>query len=32
MQTQTIDLGGCKPNPYPFAADGTFITGAWAAS
>ena len=32
MQTQTIDLGGCAPNPYPFAADGTFVTGPWAAS
>jgi hypothetical protein len=32
MQTQTIDLGACKPNPYPFADDGTFITGPWAAS
>ena len=32
MQTQTIDLGGCTPNPYPYAADGTFVTGPWAAS
>jgi hypothetical protein len=27
MQTQTIALDGCKPNPYPFGADGTFIVG-----
>lgn len=27
MQTQTIDLGGCVPNPYPFSAQGRFITG-----
>lgn len=32
MQTQTIDLGGCTVNPYPFAEDGTFVTGPWAAS
>jgi hypothetical protein len=32
MQTQTIDLGKCLPNPYPFAADGTFIVGPWASS
>lgn len=32
MQEETIDLAGCTPNPYPFAADGTFITGPWAAS
>jgi Protein of unknown function (DUF3152) len=32
MQTQTIDLGGCVPNVYPFAADGTFVTGPWAKS
>jgi hypothetical protein len=32
MQTQTIALGGCTPNAYPYAADGTFITGPWAAS
>jgi hypothetical protein len=32
MQTQTIALGGCTPNPYPFAADGTFISGPWASS
>jgi Protein of unknown function (DUF3152) len=32
MQTQTIDLGGCTPNVYPFAADGTFVTGPWKAS
>jgi hypothetical protein len=32
MQTQTIDLGGCTPNPYPFAGDGTFVTGPWAPS
>jgi hypothetical protein len=32
MQEETIDLAGCVPNPYPFAADGTFISGPWAAS
>lgn len=32
MQEETIDLAGCTPNAYPFAADGTFITGPWASS
>jgi hypothetical protein len=32
MQTQTIALEGCTPNAYPFAADGTFVIGAWAPS
>ena len=32
MQTQTIDLGGCTINAYPFAEDGTFIIGPWAPS
>ena len=32
MQTQTIALGGCKPNQYPFATDGTFIVGPWTSS
>lgn len=32
MQEETINLAGCVPNAYPFAADGTFITGAWAAA
>jgi hypothetical protein len=32
MQEETIDLAGCTPNAYPFAADGTFITGPWAPS
>ena len=32
MQTQTIALNGCTPNPYPFAADGKFISGPWAPS
>jgi hypothetical protein len=27
MQQQTIKLGGCVPNSYPFAANGTFISG-----
>lgn len=27
MQTQTIDLGGCKPNAYPFTKAGRFISG-----
>ena len=32
MQTQTIALNGCTPNPYPFLADGTFVIGPWAPS
>ena len=32
MQTQTISLGGCTPNAYPFTADGDFVTGTWTAS
>jgi Protein of unknown function (DUF3152) len=32
MQEQTIDLAGCTINPYPYADDGTFVTGPWAAS
>jgi hypothetical protein len=32
MQTQTISLGGCTINEYPFAGDGTFVIGPWAAS
>ena len=32
LATQTIALNGCLPNPYPFAADGTFIVGPWAPS
>ena len=32
MQEETIDLAGCVPNAYPFAANGTFITGPWASS
>ncbi len=32
MQTQTISLDGCTPNAYPYAPDGTFITGPWAPS
>jgi hypothetical protein len=32
MQEETIQLAGCQPNAYPFAADGTFITGPWAKS
>jgi hypothetical protein len=32
MQTQTISLGGCVPNAFPFATDGTFILGPWASS
>jgi hypothetical protein len=32
MQEETINLAGCVPNQYPYAADGTFISGPWAAS
>lgn len=32
MQTQTIALNGCLPNPLPFLADGTFVDGPWASS
>jgi hypothetical protein len=32
MQEETIDLAGCLPNAYPFAADGIFIDGPWAAA
>jgi hypothetical protein len=32
MQEETVDLAGCVPNPYPYAANGTFISGPWAAS
>ncbi|HKT03997.1 MAG TPA: DUF3152 domain-containing protein [Rugosimonospora sp.] len=32
MQTQTISLGGCVPNAYPFSATGTFVDGPWAPS
>jgi hypothetical protein len=31
MSTETIDLGGCTPNKYPFAADGTFIDGPFTS-
>jgi hypothetical protein len=32
MQTQTIDLGGCAINQYPYAEDGLLISGPWASS
>jgi len=32
MMQQTINIEGCLPNEFPFAADGTFIMGAWAPS
>ena len=32
IQTQAITLNGCTPDPYPFAADGRFISGPWAPS
>jgi hypothetical protein len=32
MQTQTIALNGCTPNPYPFSAEGEFIVGPWTSS
>jgi hypothetical protein len=31
MAQETINLGGCLPNKYPFAPDGTFVSGPWAA-
>jgi hypothetical protein len=31
MAQEAINLGGCLPNTYPFAADGTFVTGPWSA-
>jgi len=32
MQTQTIALEGCLPNPSPFTAEGVFVMGPWAPS
>jgi hypothetical protein len=32
MQNQTISLGNCQINPYPFTADRLFVTGPWAPS
>jgi Protein of unknown function (DUF3152) len=32
MEEETIDLAGCTPNAYPFASDGSFISGPWAPS
>jgi hypothetical protein len=32
MNTQTTELDGCRPNPYPFAPDGAFVTGPWQPS
>jgi hypothetical protein len=32
MLMQTSALNGCTPTAFPFAADGTFIVGPWAAS
>lgn len=31
MMQETIDIGGCLPNAYPFAPDGTFVSGPWTA-
>ena len=31
MAQETINLGGCLPNAYPFAPDGTFVVGPWSA-
>jgi hypothetical protein len=30
MMQQTMDIGGCLPNAYPFSPDGTFIDGPYA--
>ena len=30
MMQETINLGGCLPNIYPFAPDGTFVDGPYA--
>src|SRR5262245_21345374 len=30
MMQETINIGGCLPNIYPFASDGTFIDGPFA--
>jgi hypothetical protein len=32
MALQTTNLDGCLPNPYPFDADGRFVTGPWRPS
>jgi hypothetical protein len=32
MQNQTIELEGCSVNAHPYARDGTFVMGPWAAS
>ncbi|MDG4775172.1 DUF3152 domain-containing protein [Solwaraspora sp. WMMD792] len=32
MGLQTTDLGGCRPNPYPFDEDGRFVSGPWQPS
>ncbi|WFE23764.1 hypothetical protein O7621_11110 [Solwaraspora sp. WMMD937] len=29
---QGTDLGGCRPNPYPFDEDGRFVSGPWQPS
>jgi Protein of unknown function (DUF3152) len=30
MMQETIDIGGCLPNAYPFAPDGSFLDGPYA--
>jgi hypothetical protein len=30
MMQETINIGGCLPNIYPFAPDGTFVDGPYA--
>jgi hypothetical protein len=32
MMQQSIDLGGCEPNAWPFSDAGAFITGPWQPS
>jgi hypothetical protein len=32
MQQQTIDLDGCRPNPYPYDATMKLVVGPWSPS
>jgi hypothetical protein len=31
MSEETMDLGGCQPNEYPFAPDGSFVDGPYSS-